>query len=157
LSIDGSSGLISGTIAPDAVFGSPYRVTVTASDGEATDSQSFTWTVGTANHAPQLTDPGDQANAIGDTVSLALTAIDADNDPLPYRPVHLPYGLTIDPATGIITGTIAVNPNPPPPGLTVVTVSDGVASDSQAFLWIQHGVGLTNPGDQSGVNGDVVS
>ncbi len=51
LSIDGTTGVISGTIDPSASVNGPYTVTVTATDGsEASTQQTFTWTV--SNPAP---------------------------------------------------------------------------------------------------------
>ena len=45
LTINSSSGLISGTLTSTADASSPYHVTVNATDGTYSDSQSFTWLV----------------------------------------------------------------------------------------------------------------
>ena len=63
-----SSGLISGTIATNADGSSPYSVTISASDGTNTTTQTFLWTV---SQLP-LTAPSAQTNTEGDTVSLQL-------------------------------------------------------------------------------------
>jgi hypothetical protein len=157
LTIDGSSGLISGTVDPSAVAGIPYSVTATATDQTWTASQTFTWTITTTNHAPVLTSPGNQTNAAGDVVSLPVTATDADNNTLTYTATGLPTGLTIDPASGLISGTIASSAASSTPYNVTVTASDGMASASQSFTWTVNFVGVVNPGNQSNVIGDVVS
>ena len=101
--------------------------------------------------------PGDQSNAAGDAVSLPITASDADNDTLLFTAAGLPDGLTIDPVSGTISGTIANDAARSTPYDVTVTVSDGMASASQSFNWSVSPVGVTNPGDQSNVSGDVVS
>ena len=45
LTIDATTGLISGPISLGAASGSPYATQVTASDGTFSDTQMFTWTV----------------------------------------------------------------------------------------------------------------
>jgi hypothetical protein len=107
LSISPDTGLISGSIDPSAFSATPYQITVTATtaQGMAT-AQSFAWSVGLHNHPPVLTNPGDQSNATGDSVSLQLTATDADNDNLTWTASGLPTGLGIDPGSGAITGVL---------------------------------------------------
>jgi hypothetical protein len=45
LILNATTGRISGTVAPGGAVGSPYPVTITASDGVASASASFLWTV----------------------------------------------------------------------------------------------------------------
>ena len=81
-----------------------YVVTVTATDQSAGTSatQTFYWTV----NPPVVTvsNPGDQSNSGGDTVSLMLMATSSDNAPLAYSVAGLPPGLAIDSNTGLISG-----------------------------------------------------
>src|SRR5439155_6892044 len=100
-----------------------YAVTVTVSDvgsqlvtgtvlhvadaplGWIAGGPTFTWSQ--AQHpAPQVLSPGSQTGAEGDAVSLAVAASDPDGDPLAFAAVNLPAGLAIDPATGVISGTV---------------------------------------------------
>jgi cyanophycinase-like exopeptidase len=158
LGIDDSTGLISGTIDPTGgAAGSPNTVTVTASSQDLTASQTFTWTVTTANHAPVLAAPANQVNAAGDAVSLDLSATDADGNPLTYTASGLPGGLSIDPGSGTITGTLASSAASGTPYTVTVMASDGMASSSQTFTWTVNYGSVTNPGDQSNLNGDSVS
>ena len=107
-SIDAVSGVVSGTLAVDSA--GTYAVTITASDASDSATQSFTWTVTETNQAPApVGSIADQSDAEGDVVSLATAAnfSDADGDTLAYAASGLPNGLSIDAATGAISGTLA--------------------------------------------------
>ena len=47
------------------------------------------------------------SDTVGDTVNLDADATDADGDTLTYSATGLPAGVTIAPATGVISGTLA--------------------------------------------------
>src|SRR5205823_2511087 len=108
LSIDPDTGIISGTIDPDE--GGKYSVTVTATDYTLEKpvgvSQTFTWDV-TALPLPVFSATADQTNLEGDAVTLAVTATDPSGGIVSYSASSLPDGLSIDPSTGIISGTIS--------------------------------------------------
>jgi hypothetical protein len=157
LSIDGNSGIIFGTVDLAAMANSPYAATITVSDGTLSASQAFTWTVGNTNRAPQVTSPGNQSNARGDAVSLQITASDSDGDALTYTASGLPPGLSIDPGTGIVSGTVANGTVTTTPYNATVTASDGALTGSQSFTWSISHLGIVSPGDQTNVNGDAVS
>jgi Ca2+-binding RTX toxin-like protein len=75
------------TVTPDAGFVGRLTVTVTASDGRASDSKSFTVTVAApaANHPPFLAAIADRAVAAGTgSLVITLSASDADGDGLTY-------------------------------------------------------------------------
>jgi prepilin-type N-terminal cleavage/methylation domain-containing protein len=121
-----STGLISGS--PTAA--GAYAVTATATDGAGlADSSAFTWTV---NALPQLVSPGDQATKRGTAVSLTI-ARSGGTGPLTWSATGLPAGLSINPSTGLISGT----PTTVTPATDVtVTVTDkfGKAA-STTFKW----------------------
>ena len=143
LSIDPSSGTISGTPAPSAASPMPYNVTVTASDGSTSASQSFTWAINYVG----ISSPGDQANTNGDVVSLPMSASTAGAS-LSYSATGLPPGLTIDPVSGIIGGTLASTADAGSPYVATVTASDGSHSASTTFNWTVAHLAVTAPGDQ---------
>jgi hypothetical protein len=147
LGINPGTGLIAGTIANLDSNSSPYSVTVSATDGVTTSSQTFSWTV---THI-LITDPGPQVNKPGDVVSLPIQANDPDMDPLTYTAAGLPSGLSMNSTTGVISGTIASTAGSATPYSVTVTASDGPHSASDTFSWtVSNGkVSVTNPGTQN--------
>jgi hypothetical protein len=158
LTIDAASGAISGTIAAGAA--GTYRVTVSASDGSLTGSSAFTWTVtGGVNHAPMLTQPADQTSAEDTTVALQLAASDPDGEALTYGATGLPAGLTVDAATGRISGTLTFIST----GTYSVTaiVSDGKVAATASFTWtvtnVDRAPSVTTPADRTSTENEAVS
>jgi hypothetical protein len=160
LNVDSSTGLISGTLPASAASITPYSVTATASDGTQTASQTFNWFV-TNPDSVTLTNPGDQTNTEGDTVSLQLSASDANNATLTYDASGLPSGLAIDNSTGLISGTLASGDAAASPYTVTVSATDGYGFRTQQFIWNVNPTNLdpvvTNPGSQINTQGDVLS
>ena len=132
LSINTTTGLITGTIAFTAAAGSPYNVTITVSDNPPTvdASDTFTWTVTNVNREPTFDqDLPSQTNTEGNVVSLDAGATDPDGDTLTYAATGLPAGLSINTTTGLITGTIAFTAAAGSPYTVNVTVRDGATVD----------------------------
>jgi hypothetical protein len=131
LTINATSGVISGTIA----FGAPATntVVVTASDGSLSGTATFAWTVTNTNRAPTVTSPGNQTTLEGSTVTLAISASDPDGDTLTYSATGLVPGLGINPATGVISGTIPIGAAGS--YSVVVTVNDGALTGTAGFTW----------------------
>jgi hypothetical protein len=160
LSVDSASGMISGTLPASAGSGTPYVVTATVSDGTLSASQTFNWTV--SKDAVTLTSPGNQSNKEGDGVSLQLSASDTDNSPLTYGASGLPSGLSMNSATGLISGTIAAGAAVNGPYLVTVSAQDGAGhSDAKQFTWTVGIAGglltVDNPGNQINAQGDVLA
>jgi hypothetical protein len=150
LSINASSGLITGTITGSA---ESYSATVTANDGQGDEpSQSFTWNVSVLSE----TNPGTQNGAVGDSVSLAIATTGLPTcDSWTYSASGLPSGLSINASSGLITGTITGSANTYSPS---VTAGDGEsASVSQSFTWNVSTLSVTNPGSQNSALGAAVS
>ena len=104
----------------------------------------------------------DQTNSEGDTVSLALSATDANGSTPTWSETGLPAGLGINSSTGAITGTVSAGDFVAGPIYGVqVTASDGTYSGSQTFIWSINNPSetaptLNNPGPKSNQAGDVV-
>ena len=151
LSIDISSGLISGTITSGADLNSPYTVTVTVTDNgspqESADT-SFSWSVNAFNNAPTITSIPDQTNITEDLVSLQVTASDSDSNVLSYSASGLPAGLSIAPTSGLITGTITSGAEVGSPYSVLVTVTDdgSPAKSAEApFTWTVNSIAQNQP------------
>lgn len=152
LNINTTTGLIFGTISPTADSGSPYTVTVTASDGPHTSSETFTWTVAHLG----ITPPGDQSSGAGTTVSLQIQARDAAGHSLSYSATNLPPPLNIN-SSGLISGTISPTAHTGSPYAVTVTAFHGTVSTSQQFLWRVSHINVTRPANQTSVEGAAVS
>jgi hypothetical protein len=112
------------------------------------------------NRVPSLANPGTQTNAEGASVTLALSADDADDDALTFTASGLPSGLSIDASTGAIGGTL---PYDAAGDYSVsVTVDDGHgATMGVAFTWTVTNTNrvpaLANPGPQTNAEGQLVA
>jgi hypothetical protein len=124
-------------------------VTVTANDGRGgTDSETFSWTVNAANVAPVVTNPGNRTGTVGLTVNLQIVATDGNSDPLTYSATNLPTGLSINPTSGVITGT----PTTAQTRTVTVTANDGRGGTGSAtFTWTIRN-DTQNPTKPSNVN-----
>ena len=145
LSINTSTGAITGTITGSA---NAYSASVTAADGtKASATQSFTWNVS----ALSVTNPGTQNSALGASALLQIHASGLPSgDSWTYSATGLPSGLSVNPSSGLITGTITGTPNS---YAASVSASDGQGgSASQSFTW---NVGATTTSVTSGVNPSV--
>jgi hypothetical protein len=142
LSINPSTGLISGTVTATGTF----SVTVTATDTTgASGSASFSWNVINTRPAVTVTNPGNQTSTVGTAVSLQIQASDSvPGQTLTYSATGLPAGLSINPSTGLISGT----PTTTGTSSVTVTATDTTgAPGSASFSWTVNpgsGCGTTN-------------
>ncbi len=132
------------TYTPNANFNGTDTITYTISDGQGGFSTStVTVSVGLVNDAPTTTPIATQTSDDADVVSLPIAGnfSDLDGDTLSFTATGLPTGLTIDPVTGIISGTIdpaASQGGPNADGIYSVTVTadDGNGGTvSQTFTY----------------------
>ncbi|MFZ1815337.1 MAG: DUF4347 domain-containing protein [Rhizobiaceae bacterium] len=149
LVIDPVSGVIGGTPPSDASQNGPgsdgiYPVTIIATDPDGV-SVSTTVDFSIANVPVQnIGTLPEQSVTAGYDFELVTASVfnDPDGDVLAYSATGLPDGLSIDPATGLISGTVAQDAVQNAPGgageyLVVITVDDGqggVATTSFAFM-----------------------
>jgi hypothetical protein len=160
---DGLTALVTGTIAAGAAAnGNTFTTAITASDvpngqpGTYQSTQTFSWTV-----APRITvSPiDDQDNTEGDAASLQVTATSPDGAPLTYTADGLPDGLSIDPATGLISGYLSHQAAATGSYAVTVTATDGTYTGSQTFDWdvAENPPQLTVQADQSVLVGATVT
>jgi hypothetical protein len=151
LTINATSGLISGTIG--AYASGSYNVQVTATDNGNSSDTTFNWTVNDTS-PPTLTAPKDQTNNEGDKVSLPIPAVDAES----FTATGLPLGLSINANTGVISGTI--DPHGAGNYSVTVTGTDNGHSSSVSFSWVVADTTpptLTNPGNQTNISGNNIN
>ena len=150
-----------GTVTGDLDFQSAgvYAVTVNVSDGHGGQvSTTFNWTVTNVNRRPTF-HPEAQLNAEGDLVSVLLAeyAEDLDGDTLQYFAHILPEHLTLNSATGEISGLLSYTSAGT---YTVqVGVSDGDLAASASFTWTvteNHPPVVINPGTQNSAEGEII-
>lgn len=150
LSINATSGVISGTLSLNSGAGTPYQVTVTLTDssGRAT-SHVFAWTVA---YAPLTAAPKNQKATVGRAITPLATSSQVSggsgNVAWAGAVTGLPAGLQVAPDGKSITGT------PTGTGSSTVsgTVTDAVTGESVAvsFTWTVYAAPtITNPGNQS--------
>ncbi|MDJ0497436.1 MAG: DUF5011 domain-containing protein, partial [Acidimicrobiia bacterium] len=140
--IDPATGVFTWIPAEDQGPGI-YSFDVQVSDNGApvlSDTQPVTITVNEVNTAPVVTDPGPQTDAEADTVSLPIAASDGDvpANVLTYSAAGLPDGLSIDPVSGLISGTIDYSANAGSPfSVTVAATDDGTPTRTgqTTFVW----------------------
>lgn len=131
LQIDPDTGVLSGT-ADSAILDYPdITITLTDARGAVATSAPFTWSV---YEVPTLVPPGDQASDLGAAVSLQLGAT-CGVEPCTFAADGLPDWLSIDPATGLISGT-APSTGGLVTGITV-SITDGRGTRlSSIFSWL---------------------
>lgn len=104
-------------------------VTVTDDDGSVITSDPISIV---ANARPVLDAIGNKVVAEQETLSFTATATDAENDPLTWSIDTVPSGASFDTSTGAFqwTPTLQQSGNYP----VTISVTDGLSSDSEAFI-----------------------
>ena len=128
LSINSTTGLISGTLTAHGL----WNTTVTATDTTgAHGSTSFTWDAGIP---VTVIWPGNQTSTVGTTVSLQIQDVQvlASGQTLTYSAIGLPAGLSINSATGLISGAGTV---PGTWNVTVTVTATGDIPNYTSFGW----------------------
>ncbi|WP_461141392.1 putative Ig domain-containing protein [Spirosoma pomorum] len=131
LSINAATGQITG--APSA--SGTYGITIVATDPAGLSATgSFTLNVVPANAAPvlsqSLTSPVNATVGVGVNIPTAYAFSDPNGDPLSFSSPNLPAALTINPATGVITGAPSASGTY---GITIVATDPSGLSASGSF------------------------
>ncbi|NJS13814.1 MAG: tandem-95 repeat protein [Sphingopyxis sp.] len=116
--------------APPANFNGTATISYTISDGNGgTSTATITVTVSPVNDAPVATPIPARNTSDGAAISVPVAGnfSDVDGNPLSFSAAGLPPGLSINPVTGLITGTIAANASQTNGGVytATITASDG--------------------------------
>ena len=132
LSINSSSGQITGTPSTQGVYTPTITVTDTTS---ASGSTSFTWTINPASgNTVTVANPGPQTGVVSTAASLQMTATDsASGQTFTWTSSGLPTSLSINASSGLISGTptVAGTFN------CTVTATDGTAAaGTTSFTWV---------------------
>ncbi len=102
-------------------------------------TQSFTWNIIDTNAPPQVdSEIADQVNDEEDSVNLDISQnfSDIDGDTLRFEAGNLPEGLSIDGATGIISGILSPNSGRDEVYIVLVLAFDpDDAAATQTFEW----------------------
>ena len=146
LAINAGTGVISGT--PTAAgTSSGIKLTIKDADNSSTQTAAFTWTVVAA---PTITNPAAQASDAGTADSFTPTAT-CPGTPCTYSVSAgtLPTGLSINAATGTISGTPTTAGTSSGIKLTITDVY-GVSKQTAAFTWtINPALNLAVPNQSS--------
>jgi len=110
------------------------RTAASTAVGSPAKTTANTVTAATTASSVILVNPGDQvAKSLPETVSLQLSARDSAGSALSYTATGLPPGVSINPATGLISGTVTAYYD----GTVSVTATDTTdASATVSFNWL---------------------
>src|SRR5438874_2193739 len=103
LSVNTTTGVISGTPAAGTDTASPYSVTISATNSGGTRSATLTLTINPPP-PPVVQPPLSATGQVGVAFSYTITAT---NNPTSYNATGLPAGLSVNTSTGVISGTPA--------------------------------------------------
>lgn len=150
ISVNPTTGEVSGTPAAGSSNGSPYLARYRATDdGGLFDEEVNSFIVlpggGTGGDPPVMTNPGPQSHAELAVVNLVLLAA-GGSTPYTWTATGLPPGVQIDGDTGVVTGTVAAGARVGSPYRAVVRV-EGANNrfDEEAFDWVITAPGLPQP------------
>ncbi len=135
LSYNPTTHLVTGTIDANAYTASPWVVTATFTNVtfNYTYTKTFNWTV---TPAILMANPGDQTSVVGATVNLPIVVTKQFGQPITFSTSSLlPKGLSLDPNTGVISGTVSPQVSSSSDFTIDISATDGTADGDVIFHW----------------------
>ncbi|MFP8873366.1 MAG: putative Ig domain-containing protein, partial [Myxococcota bacterium] len=131
--IDPNTGLISGalTVRSTDSLVTTYYAEITVSDGGAESVIEILFNA----WRPRLVDPGTRFAVEGTTASL-VPQVEYPAPGLSWSATGLPSGFSIDPTTGVISGTFAEDAALGSPYAITLEMNDGQQTSSASFEWV---------------------
>jgi hypothetical protein len=119
-------------------------------------SGNFSWSIVNAlpqgaastNHPPAMDQPENQKSPVDWPVEFTLVARDPEGQPLTFSATGLPPGLSLDSASGVVSGTATELGS----SVVTVTVSDGEMSTVRTFSWSVVKMSLTATTAETGAS-----
>jgi hypothetical protein len=124
------------SVAGNGDKGDEITVRVRAFDGTANSTYRTSAPV-TVMNSPPVLNLVDRENTNGDSVNVSVAATDADGDAITYSATGLPDGLSIDPNTGQITGTIPPSTHENSPFNVQIRAADGDTTPAPPITLVQ--------------------
>jgi hypothetical protein len=140
LSINPTTGLISGTIPPQTWLNNPSLVaTVTASQGQSHRQRTINWFINSGIEIfADFQSPTPTLE--GTPVSVEITTTNRFNRPVTLSVNGLPPGLSFNPATNMVSGTVAVGAAQNGPYYVTVNATDGFETAVLDYTWSVIGI-----------------
>jgi hypothetical protein len=139
LSIDPSTGVISGAIAPRSYLASPYLATIVASNGTIFRGLQIRWDVGGAISMEYP--PYEQYKYEGTMINVGpFTATSNLNEPVTLAMSGLPPGLSFSSQTGMVSGVIEIGAAQTGPYQVTIEATDGIETVTEGFVWQVTGI-----------------
>jgi hypothetical protein len=129
LLISPTTGIISGV--PPFTSAASYPLEVCVQDRVSTPlvCHAFTLTITNTNRSPLVTNPGPKIHTEDQSLSFPILATDQDTvdrgDILTFSATNLPLGISINPVTGVISGTLTLSSSERVNPFATVLVNDG--------------------------------
>ncbi len=139
LAFNPNTGVISGTAQAGTSTHGPYEVHVHADDGLETNDIALPMIVSGIQLAST---PVVRLNHNSDVVDFNLNATTTSGGTLTYSATGLPAGISLNSATGQISGTLAANADSQAPYFVEVTYEDGYSTKSSYLTWTVLQVGV---------------
>jgi len=132
MSINQATGLIQWTPTRSQVGTQSVTARLTDIGGLAV-TQAFAITVARGNTAPSFISSALTVSRAGELYQYPALATDPDSDPLTYGLVGGPAGMVVNPSTGLVTWTPALNLANTTASITIRAVDDGNLAATQAY------------------------